>query len=153
MKISHIQIYLHLKGSGKIELLNFQLGVDSKEPISELSIFLILDFSILRCQCISQIANSPDISRQAELNIFNLLTVFQDQRGSGTLCKTETISVHRLDKTVDSEINCSLKKFCYVHFICFFVCFVLVFWPPSMWDPYSRTRDSTHTPCTGSVKS
>ena len=49
MKISHIQIYLHLKGSGKIELLNFQLGVDSKEPISELSIFLILDFSILRC--------------------------------------------------------------------------------------------------------
>ena len=50
MKISHIQIYLHLKGAGKIELLNFQLGVDSwKSPYQNLasSDFRLFNFKVL----------------------------------------------------------------------------------------------------------
>ena len=27
--------------------------------------------------------------------------------------------------------------------------YVLVFWPPGMWDPSSMTRNRTHTPCIG----
>ena len=50
MKISHIQIYLHLKGAEKIELLNFQLGVDSwKSPYQSLasSDFRLFNFKVL----------------------------------------------------------------------------------------------------------